>query len=116
MPETPRAQLIHIDVDRRTPYRIVGSMQDLGTVMGPHHSLTSEGNALSDWYTADYYGRSDGANPKGPERGATRVIRGGSWNERPEELRVTNRAQNGRAVVRPQADHAGDVCLIDQRI
>jgi formylglycine-generating enzyme required for sulfatase activity len=55
----------------------------------------------ADYYAADYYARSAGYDPKGPERGATRVVRGGSWNERPEELRVTNRAQMTPTVIGP---------------
>ena len=46
------------------------------------HDLT--GNVyewLADWYQADYYKVSPPANPKGPESGAFRVLRGGSWAE-----------------------------------
>ena len=40
------------------------------------------GNAwewCSDWYDRDYYAASPERNPKGPETGLYRVIRGGSW-------------------------------------
>jgi len=33
----------------------------------------------SDWYEPDYYSRSPSRNPKGPETGAQKVLRGGSW-------------------------------------
>jgi formylglycine-generating enzyme required for sulfatase activity len=33
----------------------------------------------SDWYDPDYYARSPSQNPKGPEIGAQKVLRGGSW-------------------------------------
>lgn len=33
-----------------------------------------------DWYAEDYYSKSPILNPKGPEKGANRVIRGGSWH------------------------------------
>ncbi|MGW8482877.1 formylglycine-generating enzyme family protein [Microbacterium sp. NPDC055903] len=33
----------------------------------------------SDWFGADYYARSPSASPQGPERGAGRVLRGGSY-------------------------------------
>jgi len=33
----------------------------------------------SDWYGADYYASSPEHNPRGPETGARRVSRGGSW-------------------------------------
>jgi sulfatase modifying factor 1 len=34
---------------------------------------------VQDWYGSDYYGRSPNDNPKGPEKGKLKVIRGGSW-------------------------------------
>lgn len=33
----------------------------------------------ADWFDAAYYGKSPRYNPRGPERGEDRVIRGGSW-------------------------------------
>ncbi len=33
-----------------------------------------------DWYAPDYYQRSQSENPRGPETGKTRVLRGGSWS------------------------------------
>ena len=34
---------------------------------------------VSDWYASDYYSISDGRNPRGPESGGMRIVRGGSW-------------------------------------
>jgi len=34
----------------------------------------------SDWYGADYYGKSPTNNPAGPTTGSYRVLRGGSWD------------------------------------
>jgi formylglycine-generating enzyme required for sulfatase activity len=33
----------------------------------------------SDWYGSDYYNNSPSSNPKGPNSGTFRVLRGGSW-------------------------------------
>ena len=33
----------------------------------------------SDWYDINYYGHSADSNPKGPETGKLRIMRGGSW-------------------------------------
>lgn len=33
----------------------------------------------ADWYNETYYARSNAENPRGPEQGQERVIRGGSW-------------------------------------
>ena len=34
---------------------------------------------VSDWYAQDYYSRSPKENPKGPESGELKVLRGGCW-------------------------------------
>jgi formylglycine-generating enzyme required for sulfatase activity len=34
---------------------------------------------VSDWYGADYYGRGDARDPRGPASGSLRLVRGGSW-------------------------------------
>ena len=44
-----------------------------------------------DWYDLDYYSSSPGTNPTGPLSGSNRVLRGGSWFDSPEGLRVANR-------------------------
>ena len=53
------------------------------------------GNVLEwclDWYDPDYYSISPRNNPKGPDTGTYRVLRGGSWHSYFEfVLRVTNR-------------------------
>ena len=36
----------------------------------------------NDFYSEDYYGKRENDNPKGPESGAKRVLRGGSWDDR----------------------------------
>ncbi len=42
------------------------------------------GNAwqwCADYYRKDYYGKSPADDPKGPDTGTVRVLRGGSWND-----------------------------------
>jgi formylglycine-generating enzyme len=34
---------------------------------------------VSDWYGADYYGMGDARDPRGPDSGGMRIVRGGSW-------------------------------------
>jgi photosystem II stability/assembly factor-like uncharacterized protein len=49
-PPLPISQFYHISADSRTPYRVMGCMQDLGSASGPSHSLHSGGIGLGDWY------------------------------------------------------------------
>ncbi len=50
-PAIPIAQFYHLSVDTRTPYRVLGSLQDFGTVSGPSNSLHSGGILSSDWHS-----------------------------------------------------------------
>ncbi|MGZ8383303.1 MAG: SUMF1/EgtB/PvdO family nonheme iron enzyme, partial [Nitrospira sp.] len=47
---------------------------------------------VKDWYAEDFYRSSPSRDPQGPLRGTFRVLRGGSWMERPLELRASYRA------------------------
>src|SRR5688572_26284703 len=41
---------------------------------------------VQDWYGTNYYEASDRQNPRGPEGGQFKVLRGGSWSELPKYL------------------------------
>jgi sulfatase modifying factor 1 len=68
-----------------------------------------------DWYAADYYAASTGANPAGPSAGAERVIRGGSW------MCAENFCSNYRVAARSHAtpdtglDNLGFRCAWDEK-
>ena len=48
---------------------------------------------VADWYAPDYYTHSPKSNPKGPNTGIFRVLRGGSWKEfKGHHVLNTNRA------------------------
>jgi len=34
---------------------------------------------VSDWYGSEYYGGGDMNDPRGPDTGSMRIVRGGSW-------------------------------------
>ncbi len=45
----------------------------------------------SDWFGANEYEKRDGNNPMGPSNGTEKVIRGGSWSDTPDKLRLSYR-------------------------
>ena len=49
MARIPIGQFYHLTVDTRTPYRVMGSLQDFGTRAAPSNSLHRGGIHLSDW-------------------------------------------------------------------
>ena len=46
----------------------------------------------SDWFDAEYYARSPERNPQGPEEGARKASRGGSWRHHIKISRVSARS------------------------
>lgn len=42
----------------------------------------------ADWFEREYYKSSPTANPKGPEKGIYKVIRGGAWSDSPARITV----------------------------
>ena len=46
---------------------------------------------VSDWYAGDYYSKSIKENLSGPSDGSSRVMRGGSWDNRSGYVRSGNR-------------------------
>ena len=44
-----------------------------------------------DWYDENYYKNSPRENPRGPDNGQYRLLRGGSWGDFPWNVRASNR-------------------------
>lgn len=45
----------------------------------------------NDFYREDYYRQSPAKDPRGPETGENKVLRGGCWNSRPDQCRSSYR-------------------------
>ena len=79
----------------------------------PYGALDMSGNVwewIADWHLVEYYGRSPYENPLGPPGGDRKGMRGGSWFNGPDGVRVVARAS------RKPNDHFDSVgfrCVID---
>ncbi len=69
----------------------VGTLENGKSPYGIYDLAGNVWEWVSDWYDKDYYEASPSQNPKGPERGATKVLRGGSWYANLGYLRTTYR-------------------------
>jgi formylglycine-generating enzyme len=45
----------------------------------------------ADWYDKGFYKKSPSLDPKGPSKGSRKLLRGGSWNYGPGDVRLTKR-------------------------
>jgi formylglycine-generating enzyme required for sulfatase activity len=69
----------------------VGTLNDGKSPYGIYDLAGNVWEWVSDWKDRDYYKSSPDHNPKGPERGDLKVLRGGSWHDSPEDLRSADR-------------------------
>ncbi len=53
---------------------------------------------VQDWYDSEYYSTSPDKNPKGPDNGILKVLRGGSWRSFDTDLRANSRGKGGFAL------------------
>lgn len=89
LPDKTRA-VFHLDIG-------FGGTMPVGSApegRSPFGVLDMAGNVFewcSDWYDAAYYARSERDNPRGPESGDQRVVRGGSWISLPDACYATRR-------------------------
>ena len=72
----------------------VGQLKDGKSPYGIHDLAGNAWEWVSDWYDPNYYADGPSKNPQGPETGKYKVLRGGSWDFAPENLRSSRRDFN----------------------
>ena len=65
--------------------------QNAANDYGLHDMVGNVWEWVADWYEREYYKRSPQTDPKGPDKGDTRVVRGGAWLSKLDSLRVSDR-------------------------
>ena len=69
--------------------------------LSPYGVIGMAGNArewVQDWYAPNYYETAPTKNPKGPETGILKVIKGGSWHSFKGDIRPASRGKGGFAL------------------
>ena len=85
----PWGNVFDLDIGGVTVHANIGSDGPLSvscfpTGISPYGVYNLTGNVqewVADWYAPDYYAHSSLNNPKGPNTGQFRVLRGGSWKQ-----------------------------------
>ena len=82
----------HVSAERLRPYDVCGNVWEW----------------VADWYSADYYGLGEMRDPRGPETGNMRIVRGGSWvNDDVVDAAVRAIATRCRPTPTPTASDSG---------
>jgi formylglycine-generating enzyme required for sulfatase activity len=97
---TPSTNLVNFDrdwVDMATLLP-VGSLPEGVSPYGVHDMSGNAREWVQDWYAKDYYQVAPNRDPKGPETGLLKVIRGGSWHSFEPDIRTAARGKGGFAL------------------
>ncbi len=86
----PTADLANFGVGARFSYsQVLTPVGRYKKAKSPYGVYEMAGNVwewASDWYEGAYYQTSPADNPRGPETGQLKVVRGGGWSELPNYL------------------------------
>jgi len=93
----------------RTPLPVRHLLQG-ATPEGVHHLAGNVAEWVQDWWSPSYYSESPAQDPRGPEAGDYRSVRGGSWNQPTDEIRASARAYHNPY---KGASHIGFRCARD---
>ena len=97
-PPTPNRAHFEKEWDGTNTLKKVDSLPEGQSASGVFQLSGNVREWTQDWYDAEYYPNAPDKNPKGPETGILKVIRGGSWRSFDTDLRVTSRGKGGFAL------------------
>lgn len=116
--EPPSTHIANFD-QKPTPEKVysdrlkpVGSYENGKSPQGVYDMAGNVWEWVGDWYDKKYYRVSPKKNPKGPERGEEKVMRGGSWDDHPSPLRSSDRS---KLLPSERNDSVGFRCAKDVR-
>jgi len=91
VPDPSRANYDRTRIGRPSP---VGLFPLGATPEGIQDLAGNVWERIADWYVPDYYRRSPRQNPKGPDDGQLKVVRGGCWSCGSGDLRGAARGRD----------------------
>ena len=84
--------------EEKTTLMKVSSLPEGRSPYGIYHLAGNVREWVQDWYDPEYYRSAPNKNPKGPEQGILKVLRGGSWHSFLSDLRTASRGKGGFAL------------------
>jgi len=78
-------------IDNGNGMHVVGTKQP--NAFGLYDILGNVWEWVNDWFDYEYYESSPAQDPRGPASGKVGILRGGSWEDPPRDMRVSNRVR-----------------------
>jgi serine/threonine-protein kinase len=89
-PSDPMKQFKRLEENGDRPHEVA---QKRPNAFNLYDMLGNVWEWVNDYYSQDYYAASPERDPHGPDTGQSRVIRGGSWRDVPENVVASGRAR-----------------------